>query len=113
MGFFDTYGTPKSTTSTSKTKTTLELLKNSIAIQRGVINGKPVTKGKYKVKSWFANNKFTPKVGQFNLFDDKWISIGSSDHNTMLTDFENALYAGEFDSYIKDVERRKIEKKNK
>jgi len=47
------------------------------------------------------------------LFDKKYISIGSKDRNTVLTDFENALDKGEFDSFIKDIEKKKMVRASK
>ena len=107
MGFFDTYGAPISASPARKAKTTQELLRQGIALQRSIINGKPVFNGKSKVRSWFKDDAFIPRVGQFTLFDKKAVYIGSADHNKVLTDFENALDNGEFDSFIKEVEKKK------
>jgi hypothetical protein len=110
MGFFDTYGAPISSSPARKAKTTQELLKQGIALQRGILNGKPVFNGKSKLRSWFRDGTFAPKVGQFTLFDKKSVHIGSTDHNKVLTDFEQALDRGEFDSFIKEIERKKMGK---
>ena len=107
MGFFDTYGAPSSSTKNSKANSTQDILKKAIDIQRSIINGKPVFNGKSKVRSWFKDDAFIPRVGQFTLFDKKSVYIGSADHNKVLTDFENALDKGEFDSFIKEVEKKK------
>jgi len=107
MGFFDTYGAPSSLSKNSKAKTSKELLSQGIAIQRSIINGKPVFNGKSKVRSWFKDDAFIPRVGQFTLFDKKSVYIGSADRNKVLTDFEHALDKGEFDSFIKDIEKKK------
>ena len=72
MGFFDTFGLPKSLKTSTKAKTTEDLIKEAISLQRKLLEGKPVTKGKSKVKSWFNGEKFTPKAGQFSLFDKEY-----------------------------------------
>ena len=113
MGFFDTQGAPISASPARKAKTTQELLRQGIALQRSIINGKPVHNGKSKVRSWFKDDAFAPRVGQFTLFDKKYISIGSKDRNTVLTDFEHALDKGEFDSFIKDIEKKKMVRASK
>jgi len=107
MGFFDTFGLPKSLKTSTKSKTTKNLIKEAISLQRKLLEGKPVTKGKSKVKSWFNGEKFTPKAGQFSLFDKEYVDVGTTDRYEVLDIFEKALDQGELNKYISSVEFRK------
>ena len=107
MGFFDIYGTPSSAGTSSKSKTAKELIKDALNAQRKLLAGKPVYNGKSKVKSWFNGEKFSPKAGQFTLFDKKSVNVGNADSAKVLDDFEKALDAGEFDQFIRGVEAKR------
>lgn len=107
MGFFDTYSAPKQIGVAFKPKSVEQLLQDALESQRAILSGKTVYRGKSPVRSWFKDQMFAPKVGQYTLFDKKAVHIANADRAKVLADFEQALASGEFASYIKEVERKR------
>ena len=103
MKFFSKYGKPQQL-KPSKAKTPKQQIKNNIARQRMLLNGQVVlgVKGK-PIRSWFYGGTFGPKLGIYGLFGEEKIRCESGKEMELLNDFEAALDAGEFDTYISKV----------
>jgi hypothetical protein len=50
---------------------------------------------------------FSPKIGIYSLFTDQVIACKDGEQQQMLLDFETALRAGEFDSYLAKVDAKR------
>jgi translation initiation factor 6 (eIF-6) len=50
---------------------------------------------------------FSPKIGIYSLFTDQVIACTEGKQQEMLSDFETALRAGEFDSYLAKVDAKR------
>jgi hypothetical protein len=105
MSFFVKYGQPKAIKS-SKSATPKSQLKINIDKQRRLLSGETVkgVKGN-EIRSWFSGGTFAPKLGIYGLFGDKKIECKEGGELEMLSDFEKALEAGEFDSYIAQIKK--------
>lgn len=103
MKFFAKYGKPEQLKPT-KAKTPKQQIKINIAKQRRLLNGEAVLgiKGK-PIRSWFYGGTFGPKLGIYGLFGEEKIRCENGTEQALLNDFEAALDAGEFDTYISKV----------
>jgi hypothetical protein len=54
---------------------------------------------------------FSPKIGIYSLFNDESIAYKEGEQQQMLLDFEEALRAGEFDSYLSAVDAKRGKQK--
>ena len=109
MGFFDTYGKPASIKADKK-QTTEEMLEHDIEQQEKLLNGEQVLNAKGKsIRSWFRDERFVPSVGIFGLFEGQAIAWKKGTEKAMLDSFKASFKAGEFDSYIKVVDKKREE----
>jgi len=109
MGFFDTYGKPASIKADKK-QTTEEMLEHDIEQQEKLLNGEQVLNAKGKsIRSWFRDGRFVPSVGIFGLFEGQAIAWKKGTEKAMLDSFKTSYKAGEFDSYIKVVDKKREE----
>jgi len=109
MGFFDTYGKPASIKADKK-QTTEEMLEHGIEQQEKLLNGEQVLNAKGKsIRSWFRDGRFVPSVGIFGLFEGQAIAWKKGTEKAMLDSFKASFKAGEFDSYIKVVDKKREE----
>ena len=109
MGFFDTYGKPASIKADKK-QTTEEMLEHDIEQQEKLLNGEQVLNAKGKsIRSWFRDGRFVPSVGIFGLFEGQAIAWKKGTEKPMLDSFKASFKAGEFDSYIKVVDKKREE----
>jgi len=109
MGFFDTYGKPASIKADKK-QTTEEMLEHDIEQQEKLLNGEQVLNAKGKsIRSWFRDGRFVPSVGIFGLFEGQAIAWKKGTEKAMLDSFKASFKAGEFDSYIKVVDKKREE----
>jgi hypothetical protein len=109
MGFFDTYGKPASIKADKK-QTTEEMLEHDIEQQEKLLNGEQVLNAKGKsIRSWFRDGRFVPSVGIFGLFEGQAIAWKKGTEKAMLDSFKTSFKAGEFDSYIKVVDKKREE----
>ena len=107
MGFFDTYGKPASIKADKK-QTTEEMLEHDIEQQEKLLNGEQVLNAKGKsIRSWFRDGRFVPSVGIFGLFEGQAIAWKKGTEKAMLDSFKTSFKAGEFDSYIKIVDKKR------
>ena len=109
MGFFDTYGKPADIKADKK-QTSEEMLAHDIEQQEKLLNGEAVlnTKGK-TIRSWFRDGRFVPSIGIFGLFEGQAIAWKKGTEKAMLDSFKKSFEAGEFDSYIKVVDKKREE----
>jgi hypothetical protein len=107
MGFFDTYGKPADIKADKK-QTTEEMIEHGIEQQEKLLNDEQVlnTKGE-PIRSWFRNGRFVPSVGIFGLFDGQAIPWKKGTEKAMLDSFKQSFKAGEFASYIKEVDKKR------
>jgi hypothetical protein len=61
------------------------------------------------IRSWFRDGRFFPSVGIFGLFDGQAIPWKKGTEKAMLDSFKTSFKAGEFDSYIKVVDKKREE----
>lgn len=109
MGFFDTYGKP-SDIKADKKLTTEEMLEQDIEQQEKLLNGEVVLNAKGKsIRSWFRDGRFVPSVGIFGLFEGQAIAWKKGTEKTMLEIFKKSFKEGEFESYIKVVDKKREE----
>ena len=110
MSFFQKYGKPQKIRATKGDSLT-DLLSQSIAKQKRLLSGERIVgqKGK-EIKSWFDKGLFNPKVGVYGLFGDSKYVCDKGREGEMLADFEGAFKSGEFDSYIKQLELKRLKK---
>jgi hypothetical protein len=107
MGFFDTYGKP-SAIKADKKQTTEEMLEHGIEQQEKLLNGEQVLNAKNEpIRSWFRDGRFVPSIGIFGLFDGQAIPWKKGTEKAMLDSFKSSYKAGEFKSYIKDVDTKR------
>jgi hypothetical protein len=107
MGFFDTYGKPSSIKADKK-QTTEEMLADDIEQQEKLLNGEQVLNAKGKsIRSWFRDGRFVPSVGIFGFFDGQAIKWKKGAEKAMLESFKKSFQDGEFDSYIKEVDKKR------
>jgi hypothetical protein len=108
MKFFEKYGNPTSVRRSSKPMTTMDKLLHSIPNQRKLLMGHAVLNAAKKpIRSWFNDSMFSPKVGVYSLFPEQVIACTDGEQQQMLSDFETALRAGEFDSYLAKVDAKR------
>ncbi len=109
MGFFDTYGQPAEIKADKKLETS-EMLANGIEQQEKLLNKEEVLNAKGEsIRSWFRDGRFMPTIGIFGLFDGKGHQFKKGNEKEMLSAFKKAFEAGEFDSYIKVVDKKRAE----
>lgn len=109
MSFFDTYGMPV-TLKPSKKLDTRDMLAKNITDQDALLRGEEVMNAKGKViRSWFRNGRFVPTIGIFGLFDGKVFGYKKGNEAKMLADFKKGFEAGDFDSYIKAVDKKRTD----
>jgi len=107
MGFFDTYGKPTDIKADKKL-TTEEMLEQDIEQQEKLLNGETVLNAKGKsIRSWFRDGRFVPSVGIFGLFEGQAIAWKKGTEKAMLDSFKKSFKAGEFESYIKVVDKKR------
>jgi hypothetical protein len=70
-----------------------------------------LNKAKTPIRRWFNDSMFSPKIGIYSLFNDKSIAYKEGEQQQMLLDFEEALRAGEFDSYLSAVDAKRGKQK--
>jgi hypothetical protein len=108
MKFFEKYGNPTSIRRGSKPMTSKDMLLHSIPNQRKLLMGQTVLNAaKNPIRSWFNDSMFSPKIGIYSLFTDQVIACTEGEQQQMLLDFETALRAGEFDSYVAKVDAKR------
>lgn len=109
MGFFDTYGQPADIKADKKLETG-EMLANGIEQQEKLLNDEEVLNAKGEsIRSWFRDGRFMPTIGIFGLFDGKGHQFKKGNEKDMLSAFKKAYEAGEFDSFIKVVDKKRSE----
>ena len=109
MGFFDTYGKPDDIKANKKL-TTEEMLENGIEQQEKLLNGDEVLNIKGEpIRSWFRDGRFVPSIGIYGLFDGLAIPWKKGTEKAMLESFKKSYKAGDFDSYIKIVDKKREE----
>lgn len=107
MGFFDTYGKPDAIKADKKL-TTEEMLEHGIEQQEKLLNGEEVLNNKNEpIRSWFRDGRFVPSIGIFGLFDGQAIKWKKGTEKAMLDAFKTSYKAGEFSSYIKEVDKKR------
>jgi len=107
MGFFDTYGEPEEIKA-DKRLTTTEMLEHDIDQQERLLNGEEILNLKKKpIRSWFRDGRFVPSVGIWGLFEGKAIPWKKGTEKDMLASFKKSFMAGDFDSYIKVVDKKR------
>jgi len=107
MGFFDTYGQPAEIKADKKLETS-EMLANGIEQQEKLLNNEEVLNAQGEsIRSWFRDGRFMPTIGIFGLFDGKGHQFKKGNEKEMLSAFKKAFEAGEFDSYIKVVDKKR------
>ena len=107
MGFFDTYGKPADIKADKK-QTTEEMIEYGIEQQEKLLNGEQVLNAKGEpIRSWFRDGRFVPSVGIFGLFDGQAIQWKKGTEKAMLDSFKTSYKAGEFASYIKEVDKKR------
>jgi hypothetical protein len=107
MGFFDTYGKPEEIKADKKL-TTQEMLEHDINQQERLLNGEEILNLKKKpIRSWFRDGRFVPSIGIWGLFEGKAIPWTKGTEKAMLASFKKSFKAGEFDSYIKIVDKKR------
>ena len=107
MGFFDTYGKPEEIKA-DKRLTTEEMLEHDIDQQERLLNGEEILNLKKKpIRSWFRDGRFVPSVGIWGLFEGKAIPWKKGTEKDMLASFKKSFMAGDFDSYIKVVDKKR------
>jgi len=113
MGFFDTYGQPAEIKADKKLETS-EMLANGIEQQEKLLNKEEVLNAKGEsIRSWFRDGRFMPTVAIYGLFDGKGHQFKKGNEKEMLSAFKKAFEAGEFDSYIKEVDKKRAENTTK
>jgi len=113
MSFFDIYGTPYAL-KPSKKQETGEMLTKNITDQEALLRGEEVMNAKgHIIRSWFRNGRFAPTIGIFGLFDGKALPFKKGTEEKMLSDFKKAYESGDFDSYIKEVDKKRQENNDK
>jgi hypothetical protein len=109
MGFFDTYGKPADIKADKK-QTTEEMIEHGIEQQEKLLNDEQVLNAKGEpIRSWFRDGRFVPSVGIFGLFEGQAIAWKKGTEKAMLDSFKTSFKAGEFDSYIKVVDKKREE----
>lgn len=107
MGFFDTYGKPEEIKA-DKRLTTEEMLEHDIDQQERLLNGEEILNLKKKpIRSWFRDGRFVPSVGIWGLFEGKAIPWKKGTEKDMLASFKKSFKAGDFNSYIKVVDKKR------
>jgi len=107
MGFFDTYGKPASIKADKK-QTTEEMLEHGIEQQEKLLNGEQVLNAKGEaIRNWFRDGRFFPTIGIYSLFDGQAIPWKKGTEKAMLDSFKTSYKAGEFASYIKEVDKKR------
>jgi hypothetical protein len=108
MKFFEKYGAPTAIRRGSKPMTSKDMLLHGIPNQRKLLLGQTVLNtAKKPIRSWFNDSMFSPKVGIYSLFNEHSIPCTEGEQQQMLSDFETALRAGEFDSYLATVDAKR------
>ena len=109
MGFFDTYGKPADIKADKKL-TTEEMLEHGIEQQEKLLNGEEVLNLKGEpIRSWFRDGRFIPSIGIFGLFEGKAITWKKGTEKEMLASFKKSFEAGEFESFLKIVDKKREE----
>ena len=109
MGFFDTYGKPDDIKADKKL-TTEEMLEHGIEQQEKLLNGEEVLNLKGEpIRSWFRDGRFIPSIGIFGLFEGKAITWKKGTEKEMLASFKKSFEAGEFESFLKVVDKKREE----
>jgi hypothetical protein len=107
MGFFDTYGKPADIKADKK-QTSEDMLTHDIEQQEKLLNGEAVLNGKGKtIRSWFRDGRFFPTIGIYSLFNGQAIPWKKGTEKAMLDSFKASFKAGEFASYIKEVDKKR------
>ena len=107
MGFFDTYGKPDDIKEDKKL-TTEEMLEHGIEQQEKLLNDEEVLNLKGEpIRSWFRDGRFVPSIGIFGLFDGQAIPWKKGTEKAMLDSFKTSYKAGEFATYIKEVDKKR------
>lgn len=90
-----------------------ELVNDAIEVQKDILDGKNPTNNKgNSIKSWFRNGQMTPVVTNLNFFrDTPSLDIGREDPKTILGEFQKEFNAGEYKSYVSDLQKR-IDERN-
>jgi len=107
MGFFDTYGQPTDIKADKKLETS-EMLANGIEQQEKLINKEEVLNAKGElIRSWFRDGRFMPTIGIFGLFGGKALPFKKGNEKDMLASFKKSFEAGEFNTFIKAVDKKR------
>ena len=84
------------------------MLEHGIEQQEKLLNGEQVLNAKGEtIRSWFRDGRFVPSVGIFGLFDGQAIPWKKGTEKAMLDSFKTSYKAGEFASYIKEVDKKR------
>ena len=109
MGFFDTYGKPADIKADKKLSTK-EMLEQGIEQQEKLLNKEEVLNAKGEtIRSWFRDGRFIPSIGIFGLFEGKAITWKKGTEKEMLASFKKSFEAGEFESFLKIVDKKREE----
>ena len=109
MGFFDTYGKPADIKADKKLSTK-EMLEQGIEQQEKLLNKEEVLNAKGEtIRSWVRDGRFIPSIGIFGLFEGKAITWKKGTEKEMLASFKKSFEAGEFESFLKVVDKKREE----